>query len=60
MKLKWLENDIVGIKEDGCYLDEPETDLLIRLAGRLSRDFLYSKGFSSDEVCIIQKWMHAL
>lgn len=63
MKINWLQNnsvEMLSCETNGCYLDEHETDLLIRLAGKLSRDLLYSKGFSDDEASIIQKWAEAL
>ena len=63
MKTNWLQHsgdEIPGCEPNGCYLNEHETDLLIRLAEKLSRDLLYSKGFSDAEASVIQKWAYAI
>lgn len=55
MKLRWTENE----DADGCTLSEVESQLLIRLAGKLSERELNSKAFSPEEIKIIQNWYYA-
>lgn len=61
MKTKWKEDADGDLTEPcGCELSEYETDLLIRLAGRLSQDFLTKKGFTVEEALTIQYWSYAI
>ena len=52
METQWIKTGHVQM--DGCKLSEEETNLLIKLAGVLSMDFLHEKGFSTEESRIIQ------
>jgi len=60
MKTIWKKVTDSSYNLDGCKLSEEETNLLIRLAGVLSMDFLHEKGFSTEEAQMIQKWMYAI
>ena len=59
MKTLWIKEnkeDSVATVQDGCTLSEDETKILIKLAGNLSMEFLYSKGFSKEDAIIIAHW----
>lgn len=57
MKILWRNDDS---DYDGIQLSEHEAKLLLKLCGKLSLDFLCSKGFTDEEALAIMRWGDAI